>query len=166
MSTNDDLINQADEIVKQMQSGNQVLTPKARTIRLVKETGKDALGRAKKKESNLTDLIGNAISDFVRFKSIKREPVIEDYMNDIIMQKRHMQLTAISCNLIKYIELARAKGVLKNVGIEKLHKEVKELRERLDVYEKENLKLKEENKNLRILVKTLGGNPTSSVEKE
>jgi hypothetical protein len=160
----DDLIKQADEIVKQIQGGNLALTSKARTIRLARDIGKDALGRTKRQEYNLTDLVGNAVSDFLRIKSIKEEPIFEDYMNKIILSKRHIGLHDISCDLIKYIELARAKGVLKNIGIEKLQTEIKELKERLDQYEKENLKLKEENRNLHALVKNLGGESTGDVE--
>lgn len=160
----DDIVKQAEEIVKQIQSGSLALTSKARTVILSRELGKDALGRIKKENRNLTDIIGNDISEFLRLKSIKKSPSLEDYLNQIILSKKRLGLHNVSCELIQCIELARAKRVLKNTGIENLQKEVEDLREQLDRYEKENLKLKQENKDLHTLVKNLGGESTSDVE--
>jgi len=165
----DPLIEQARNIVKQIRSGELVLTPEARTIKITKETGKDAFGRTRKEFYSLSSLIANEVTNFVKADTIRtskaQAPHLEDYERTMLSSKKFVRLHEIACNLIEYIEYARANGVIKNVEVENLQKEVEQLRERLDIYEKENLQLKEENKNLHTLVENLGGKLTTDLEK-
>jgi 23S rRNA maturation mini-RNase III len=164
----DTLINEARTIVKQIRNGEMELTPEARTLKVTREIGRDGWGRTKSETHVLATFIANQVANFVLADTIQvtetDTPHLEDYERTILRSKKFSRLHEISCELIDAIEYARAHGLLKIVGIENLKKEVEQLQERLDVYEKENLELKEENKNLHTLVKNLGGESTSDVE--
>lgn len=142
MPKTDDLVIEAEDIVKRIRNGNLVLLPKARTIFITKTLGRDALGRVVKEEYSLADVIGEEVSNFLKAKSIRctksEVPFLQDYEITILRSKKDLRLHDISCKLIEYIEQARTNGVVED----------RNLTEKLEEYEEKNLRLEEENDKL------------------
>lgn len=144
-----EVINKAQEIVNQIQSGNLVLMFEARNIEVTTRTWKDALGRQVKEQYSLTDAIGKEVANFVKVSSTRFSksdlPSVEDYVINHLNSENRIRLHEISCHLIDYIEQARANGVLENRNVTAKLKEYQEENERLkkkvDKLEKDNQKL-------------------------
>jgi len=145
----DELIAQADEIVRNIQNGNLVLTPEARKTIISKTVGKGLWGRELKEAYPLSALVANEVSNFLRVRSIQcgraKGRLPQDLDTIRLRSVKQRRLIEISCNLIEYIEYARANGLVENrdsMGkLKEYEEQNRRLKDKVDKLQKENQKL-------------------------
>lgn len=158
------VIDQAEDFIKRIHDGDKVITPEAQKIVLTKAVGEGLLRRSDEKHS-LAELLGSAMSHYQSTKELAIRAVKYELW---LRQKLTLMRFDAAEDLQKYIDLAYTHGVIKDQNLisklEECQEENEQLKKTKDQLEKENLRLKEENDQLHNLMRTLGGEPSSTLE--
>lgn len=156
---NDLIYKKIDDFIEQLHEKNIVLNPKAQTLMITENKGKDSWGKTIKESQSLANRIGEEMAYYQKINNSETmaDAIVNDWENgnnknnleamenfvrylDVRSALRSRKIE-VANNLFRYIELAYCNNLVEEIG----------LGNKLKAFEEENAQLKEKNAGLQKL---------------